>query len=198
LKTTYVLIDYENVQPKSIPALDNENFRVIVFVGVNQAKVTFTVASVLQRMGSRAEYIQISGSGSNALDFHIAFYIGRLSAKDPDACFAIISKDTGFDPLIAHLKSMKIAAFRFKDFAEIAATKGAGSKLPDNKIAIIQSNLKQMGTSRPRTVKTLARTINALFQKKLQQAEIADLIEELRNQNAISVEGTGVVYALSE
>ncbi|MEA3275850.1 MAG: PIN domain-containing protein [Pseudomonadota bacterium] len=53
------------------------------------------------------------------LDFHIAFHIGRLSATDPNSCFHIISKDTGFDSLIEHLKTRKIYAQREKDLAEI-------------------------------------------------------------------------------
>lgn len=36
-------------------------------------------------MRERAEYIRISGNGSNALDFHIAFHIGELSAKGKHA-----------------------------------------------------------------------------------------------------------------
>lgn len=112
MKKNYVLIDYENVQPTAIEALEHENFHVIVFVGASQSKVTYEVASVLQRMGDRASYIKISGSGSNALDFHIAYYIGRLAAKEPEAYFHIVSKDTGFDPLLQHLKSKKISASR--------------------------------------------------------------------------------------
>jgi len=76
--------------------LDKEHFKVIVFIGANQVKVSFEVASVLQRMGERAEYIKITGNGSNALDFHVAFYIGQLAAKEPEAYFHIVSKDTGF------------------------------------------------------------------------------------------------------
>ena len=72
MKKDYVLIDYENVQPTAIEALEHEHFHVIVFVGASQAKVTYEVASVLQRMGERASYIKIAGNGSNALDFHIA------------------------------------------------------------------------------------------------------------------------------
>jgi len=91
-----VLIDYENVQPEAMAVLDKEHFKVIVFIGANQVKVSFEVASVLQRMGERAEYIKITGNGSNALDFHVAFYIGQLAAKEPEAYFHIVSKDTGF------------------------------------------------------------------------------------------------------
>ena len=65
-----MLIDYENVQPSYMAALDADHFHVLVFVGASQTKVTYEVASALQEMGDRAEYIKISSNGSNALDFH--------------------------------------------------------------------------------------------------------------------------------
>ncbi len=98
MRTNYVLIDFENVQPDSIGALDQDHFKVVVFVGANQTKLPFDVVAAIQRMGNRAEYIKISGNGSNALDFHIAFMIGRISVQEPDAVFHVISKDSGFDP----------------------------------------------------------------------------------------------------
>ena len=45
----------------------------MVFVGANQRRVPFDMASAIQRMGDKAEYIKISGNGPNALDFHIAY-----------------------------------------------------------------------------------------------------------------------------
>jgi PIN domain len=196
LKTNYVLIDYENVQPEIATALDKENFKVIVFVGANQAKVTFQVASALQQMGSRAEYIKIAHSGSNALDFHIAFYIGSISAKDPEAFFYIISKDTGFDPLIAHLRTKSIHAQRCKEVAEISVIKGPAAKLPDDKIALVLANLTHRGESKPRTVKTLTSTIRALFRKRLTDDEISEILAELQQRKTITVAGTRVTYTV--
>jgi hypothetical protein len=69
--------------------------RVIVFVGPLQTKIAFEKAAALQRMGANAEYVRLSGGGANALDFHIAYYLGQLTAKDPTAYFHFISKDTG-------------------------------------------------------------------------------------------------------
>ena len=57
LRKNYVLIDYENVQPSYMAALDADHFHVLVFVGASQTKVTYEVASALQEMGDRAEYI---------------------------------------------------------------------------------------------------------------------------------------------
>ena len=123
MKTNYVLIDYENVHARSLEQLVAEHFKVLVFVGASQAHVGIELAQSLQPLGSRARYITISGNGRNALDFHIAYYIGRLAAEEPSAYFHIISKDTGFDPLIQHLRSKKIRANRYKTVAGIPVVK---------------------------------------------------------------------------
>jgi hypothetical protein len=196
VRTNYVLIDYENVQPAALAVLEQEHFKVIVFVGANQAKVSFEVASVLQRMGAKASYVRISGNGPNALDFHIAFYIGQLASVEPDAYFHIISKDTGFDPLVVHLKSKKIFASRSKEVTDISIIKAANSKTPAEKLAVVVANLQQRGASKPRTVKTLSSTINSLFQKTLPDEELAALLAGLQGQGVISVVGTKVSYAL--
>jgi hypothetical protein len=196
LRTNYVLIDYENVQPEALGVLDAEHFKVLVFVGASQAKVSFETAVALQRMGSKAEYVKISGNGSNALDFHIAFYIGQIAAHDRTAYFHIISKDAGFDPLIQHLKTKKIFAARSRDLSEIPLVKVANTKAPDEKIAVIVANLQQRGASKPRTVKTLASTISSLFQKQLSEQELATLLEELQAKSYVAVNDTKVSYAL--
>ena len=104
----YVLIDLENTQPEHLSVLAGQNFRVLVFVGQNQSKISFDLVSAIQHLGKNAEYIKIQGNGPNALDFHIAFYIGQFSTENSDSHFHIISKDKGFDPLIKHLESKKI------------------------------------------------------------------------------------------
>ena len=164
MRTNYVLIDYENVQPSALAALEKEHFQIIVFVGASQTKVNYEIADTLQRLGPKASYVKIAGNGPNALDFHVAFYIGQLAAADPNSFFHIISKDTGFDPLIAHLKSKKIYACRSKDIGDMPIVKAANSKSPAEKLEVVVANLKQRGSSRPRTVKTLTSTISSLFQ----------------------------------
>lgn len=196
MKTNYVLIDYENVQPEAMAVLNEEHFKVIVFVGANQAKVSFDVASALQQMGERAEYIRISGNGSNALDFHIAFYIGQLAAKEPDAYFHIVSKDTGFDPLVDHLKARKILACRSKDVTEIPIVKVASSKAPNERLAVVIADLQRRGSAKPRTVKTLGSTINSIFQKQLSEQDLTGLLTALEQKGVIATTGTKVSYSL--
>lgn len=198
MRTNYVLIDYENVQPEALPGLDAEHFKVLLFVGANQAKLSFEVVSAMQRLGARAEYVKIAGNGSNALDFHVAFYIGHLSAQDPTGYFHIISKDTGFDPLIQHLKSRKVPVVRSKAIEDIPLLKAANSNSTPEKVAVVVANLKQRGASRPRTVKTLSSTISSLFQKQLTEEELAVLLADLQTRGFVVFNQTKVSYVLPD
>ena len=137
MRTNYVLIDYENVQPAAMSVLDAEHFRVQVFVGPGQSKVSFEIASALQRMGPRAEYIRVSAPGKNALDFHIAFHLGQLALREPDAYFHIISRDSGFDPLISHLKTLKVFACRSTDVTEMPIVKAGLSQPVAERAAVV-------------------------------------------------------------
>ena len=184
------------MQPEALSVLDQEHFKVIVFVGASQAKVTFDAAAALQRMGGKAEYVKISGNGRNALDFHIAFYIGQLAVQEPTAYFHIISKDTGFDPLNQHLKTKKIFAARSQNVAAIPLVQAASPQSPGEKLAVIIAKLQQLDASRPRTLKKLANTISSLFPKQLAEDEISSLVKELQAKGFVSVTGTKVSYAL--
>jgi hypothetical protein len=54
------------------------------FLGATQSKISVELARALQPFGPDVEYIQIDGNGLNALDFHIAYYVGRLAAEYPE------------------------------------------------------------------------------------------------------------------
>ena len=124
----YVLIDCENVQPDGMQRLQGEHFRVKLFVGSSQSKISLETAAAVQHMGKHAEYVRIAGNGPNALDFHIAYYLGRLAIEAPTAHFHIVSRDTGFDPLVAHLKAQKIAVVRSESVGGIPLLKSKADK----------------------------------------------------------------------
>jgi hypothetical protein len=131
LGVQFLLVDFENVQPANVGSLKPGTTRIKIFLGQNQSKLPLELSRALQPFGADVEFIQISGNGPNAVDFHVAFYIGKLGATHPDAAFTIVSKDTGFDPLVAHLKSMGIACRRIAAIdgtaKAAAAPKGAGA-----------------------------------------------------------------------
>jgi hypothetical protein len=196
LKTNFVLIDYENVQPDIASLLDGGAFKIKVFVGAAQAKVPLELARTLQAFGPDAEYIQIEGRGSNALDFYIAYYLGQLSAAFPDAVFHVISKDTGFDPLIKHLRTRNILCQRSTSIGGIPLLRISTAKSVPDKVQTVIDNLAKRKSAKPRTLKTLGGTIKALFGSEISDDEVQGLIDLLGQRGVLTVSNGKVTYAL--
>ena len=152
-RTNFVLVDFENVQPKDIGLLKDGPFKVKVFLGPNQSKISVSLAAALQSLGDNAEYLVLETAGNNALDFHISYYIGALSATDPTAFFHVISKDTGFDSLLKYLKGKKIFAQRSVCIADIPYFKPVLPAAPEAQVEVVIADLLRRKASKPRTKK---------------------------------------------
>src|SRR6185436_5378905 len=168
MPTNYVLVDFENVQPDSLAVLATGQFRVKVFVGASQAKgrISFELVHSMQALGANAEYVKIARTGKNAVDMHIAYYVGRLLEKEPGAVVHIVSKDTDFDPLIEYLHAKGSACKRVKSIAEIPAP--------------IIKHLHSL-SGKPGTSKKLSQTIANYFKQhggELPDKIVALLIDE--------------------
>lgn len=197
MRTNFVLIDFENVKPQSLTLLEADHIEVMVFVGANQSKIPFDLATSLQRLGARAKYIKVAGNGRNALDFHIAFYIGQLAAQHPTAYFHVISDDHGFDPLIQHLKSRTILCSRSPRIDDIPLIKAVSNKSPEERAQMIISKLQHPKATKPRTAKRLSSTIAAFFQKQLADEDIAAVIAAMQAVGFLSIVDGKVSYAPS-
>lgn len=197
MKTNYIMIDMENVMPDNLELLDQEWVKVFFFVGKNQTKLPISIVKAVQRLGSRAQYVEMSGTGHNALDFHIAFYIGRISATDKDAYFHIISNDTGFDPLVAHLKQEHVFADRVTKIEEIPALIQVRivERTFSEKISFAKERLLKPNAPRPRTRKTLTSHIAAMFLKELSDADISKIVDWLFKDGCIRENGKRIVYS---
>lgn len=196
VKTNLVLIDYENVQPTDLALLCEGPFQVKIFLGANQSKIPVALAAAIQALGTNAEYIRLASSGSNALDFHIAYYIGFLSAQDSSASFHIVSKDSGFDPLIKHLRSKGVLASRSVSIANIPLRKTASSPTSRNQVEMVAAHLVKLKNAKPRTKKTLLSTLHALFKRELSESELSVLFDSLCQRRIVKLEGTKVSYEL--
>lgn len=195
MKINYVLIDYENVQPEDLSSLDHEHFRVVLFLGPNQTKIPVEIVLKLHAMGTRARIVQCSNSGKNALDFHIAFYCGEIAAADPTAYLHIVSKDTGFDPLISHIRSRKISASRVNSIEEMPTVKISRIQEPSGRADFILTHFQKVA-AKPRTRKTLSSLIATQFQKTLGESEIELIVKELIRRKVIVINGEKVEYPM--
>lgn len=192
MTTHFVLIDYENVQPKEFKSLRSGSFKVKLFLGANQSKIPVALAAALH--GLDAEYVLLESGGSNALDFHIAYYIGVLSVQDPSARFHIISKDTGFDPLIKHLRHRGVVAERLSSISAIPAEKPVAASAGDQQVHLAVAHLSKLKAAKPRAEKTLRGTLHALFKKELSEEQLSALFASLCERGVVKVNGTKVTY----
>ena len=192
MRTNFVLIDSENVKPEHIEKLKHEHFRVVVFLGANQKRIDSAIVLAVHALGDNGSYVQVSDKGKDALDFHIAYHIGKLSGEHPGADFHIISKDKGFDPLIKHLREEKIFCSRSASVSEIFR-KTAKKEHPNQLAAIFYEKRIASNKARPATIAALQRTILSHF-PNLSSQEVSKLIETLKQAGHIAVDGKKVTY----
>lgn len=198
------LVDLENVVPKALPKFGAED-KICVFIGAKQLKLNTKMVMELQNYGKQVEYIEISGSGKNSADFHIAFFLGKLFSKSKNFEFVIISKDKGFDPLVEYLNREKNCCSRKNEFITPSPKKGtktgeAKSTLKGKKInaTTTSEHLEQLKTSlsknnnRPKHIKGLnSYGVNLL---NIPPESVEVLIEKLVAEKFLTLEKTKIVY----
>ena len=108
----HLLIDWENVQPKGdeLRVLVPEGSDVWLFHGPQQ-KVDRS--SHLLAFGiDKVTLVPRTGKGKNALDFQLSYYIGYISASQPQERFVVVSNDAGYDPMLEHARELGFDARR--------------------------------------------------------------------------------------
>lgn len=104
----HILIDYENIQPKSFDAIETDECHIWLFLGINQQKsLPLELVETLLGFDSKnVHIIKMQHTGKNALDFYLSFYLGKISEIDSCADVCILARDSGYDVLVEHLNSV--------------------------------------------------------------------------------------------
>ena len=192
----YILIDFENVQEHDYASIINQNIYLKIFLGEHQKHCPTTMVTQLQKFGEHVEWIQRTGNGHNALDFHIAFVLGELFSAEPSSHYFIVSKDKGFDSLIAYILSKHKQCRRVENIAELKALINETV----SKVKIIDANyvitwLKKAPKSRPSTLKSLQSGISSLGKPaKLKPDIVAKIIDVLKVKSIITINDTKISY----
>jgi hypothetical protein len=157
----HILIDFENVQPtaEELESIRGNQYRVRIFHGPHQKKFDAAVVKALQPLGEQVQYIQCGRNGKNALDFHIAFYLGRAvqGRENGDGAgadrYIVVSKDGGFEPLLEHLRFEGYEAEKVQSVGD-AVEAGRATPTP-----LAPPPPRASATPRPSTSKSPPRTI---------------------------------------
>ncbi len=163
---TCILVDLENVQLRvaDLAGLSREQHQLKIFHGPSQNKLTIELVRALQPLGDAVEYIQCEKAGPNALDFHLAFHLGRLTVLQPDVQVLIVSRDKGFAQLVSHANRLghrvsqhaALQAGLFGGKATPATAEPAAA--PARKAPARKSVARKTAAAKPVAVATVAQT----------------------------------------
>ena len=211
----HVFVDFENVHEIDIAVIGSKAVSFTLLLGARQTKLGVSVVEKLLEHASSVQLVRLTSAGRNALDFTLAYYIGRAVAADPTGFFHIVSRDTGYDPLIEHLRSKHIHARRHDDFTTLtfagpakpatltppaAAPKPKSQPKPkvqppvlDERAAQVLEHFRKPSATRPRTQKRLVSFLVAYFGRKITEAEALSLVENLRQAGHLTIVEKGAV-----
>ncbi len=188
----WAFVDYENVG--SLEALNISNYeRIFVFCGPKNTRIK--VGALPSDGFCRIELIGITTMGSNNLDFHLAFHLGRFhEVAQKDVTFHIISNDSGFNGLVNHLKKLgrnckQVATKEPEPKKEAPSLSDAAS--------LVVSRLKQLdGRKRPRKRASFLNWIKSQCQGLTNGASPEAICSELVSAKLIRVAGSDVTYEI--
>jgi hypothetical protein len=212
-----LLVDYENIGKIDLAAIP-DGVRVPFFFGASQRTVPTEFLKAALRLGERFVPIDIEGQGKNALDFHIAFYLGEYLVRAPDTDCVILSKDKGFDPLVRHLTRRGFAVRRANTMLEAlgsraapaAAPRSPGGPRPGGRAGVRRESPRREGGSlkdealqllagtqkarRPRKRKGLIGVLHSHFARKVPETELQRLVDELIAEGSLSEANGAITY----
>lgn len=177
MPTTLIIVDFENIQDiKDLNILSNVEIKVIV--GKSQNKISIETVQLLQKFGNLLEWIKVPGQGKNALDFFVAYFLGKYVQENKFQKYQIISKDTGYDPLIEYLKRCNMNIERL---INVKQAKGSSEKQDENPdIDLVIEKIKKIQIkARPKKRSSLISHLETALKNKKSKDEITEIVEVL-------------------
>lgn len=189
----WAFVDYENIG--TLEGLNISDFeRIFVFCGPKNTKIK--IGSLPSDGFCKIEFIGINTTGSNNLDFHLAFYLGRFhEVADNEICFNVVSNDAGYNGIVNHLKKIGRTCKK----VEIAPPK---PKLTPDLVlseaaSMVKSRLKQLdGRKRPRKKSKFLNWIKSQCQGLNNGAQPEAVCKELVSAKLVRENGTDISYDL--
>jgi PIN domain len=195
-----LLVDYENVGRVDLGAVPAD-VRVAFFFGASQRTVPTGFFKSALQLRERFVLIDIEGRGKNALDFHIAFYLGEYLTTSPRAQCVILSNDKGFDPLIQHLRGREFSVRRVSTLEEgFCATEPSTTAAGRTRSVTVQAAMEWLSAmqknKRPRKRKGLVAHLHSHFGHKIPESDIEKLVDGLIAAKRLSETNSTITYHL--
>jgi hypothetical protein len=196
-RLNYIFVDFENTQVHDIGLISGKPVILLLVMGEKQKQLPIPLIKQLLAHADQVGLIEANCAGKNALDFVLSYHIGQWAKQDPTGYFHIVSKDKGFDPLITHLKQLKVSAARHDEFAQIPLFVDHQKTPVADKIALLMERFAKHAASRPAKRDSLIAYINSTFAKQLPENEVLALVHDMEQRRFIAINGQNqVTYCL--
>ncbi len=217
----HVFVDFENVHQIDVSVIGAKAVSFTLLLGAKQTKLDAGLVEKLMEHAASVQLIRLTSSGKNALDFALAYYLGRAVLADPTAYFHVVAKDAGYDPLIEHLRSRGFRVRRHESFATLTfsgplkavapaapgppgppvpASKAKAAPKPkavavtlEDRVTQVLVHLRKPSTTRPRNQQKLVAYLIGHLGHKLTKTEAQTLVERLVEGGHLVIGDKGVV-----
>lgn len=177
----WAFIDYENIGSLGKVELSNYE-RVIVFLGSKQPRLDFHKSKYDKPISMVV--VQLKASQQNNLDFHLAYYLGKLDCEaQPKVSFEVVSNDTGFGPLIAHIKNNGRPCRQLKV-----------ASVPADTQKLVQSLKSKPKEKRPQKVASLRNHIASHLGLIGNDVAVQDRLDRLVAESVINISDEAIEY----
>lgn len=203
----HVFVDFENVPQIDASLFGQKAVNFTLLLGAKQTNLKAELVVKLMEHAASVQLIRLASSGKNALDFTLAYYVGRTVSADPAAYIHIVSKDTGFDPLIEHLRSRHIHAHRHDSFATLTFSRSgrpAAVSEPKAETACSEESMKRVleqlrknVSNRPKKKKTLLSHLKSHLGKEATETDAKEILQKLQKAGHLHIgDKDAVTYRL--
>lgn len=198
----HVFVDGENVPDLDLSFIRGTGVHVTLLLGPRNTRLPVENVELLIAHAPSVHFIRLETPGKNALDFALAYYLGRAVHDTPGACFHIVSKDQGFAPLVAHLKARQIQIEQHADSSTlpfgrpiepeeaVQPAARAKPKAKDQLEETIQYLRKRLGKN-PKTRLKLISDLKAHHGKGTTDEQMEKLVDRLVKAKQVSFDPDG-------
>lgn len=192
-RSNYIFVDFENVHEVDLDLIANKPVVVILVLGQRHKSLPVDMVKKLLKFPEQVRLVEAGMSGKNALDFVLAYRIGVESVANPKGFFHVVSRDTGFDALIQHMKNNHLMAERHESFAKALGLSGGVLQPFQQRLKTVTERLTKNKKNRPKRKKTLRSQINAYFSKQLSEPELDEMLKALVDGKVLEINPRGAV-----
>jgi hypothetical protein len=185
----HIFVDFENVHKVDLAVIGNKTVTFTLLLGAKHSTLDVSLVEKMMEHASSVQLLRLTSSGKNALDFALAFYLGKAVTADPSGYFHIVSKDKGFDPLVELLRSRHIKVLRHDNFSTLpfSAPVNPSPVQTNDLFDRVLAHMRKNKTNRPKRKKTLIHHLLALAGNSATESGILDLIEKLQKAGHIEI-----------